>query len=142
MPILCCDSAVGNAFGNSRFCWLMDAISGYNQIRVAKSSRHKLAFAGPNCSKYTWTVMPFGPVNGPVIFIVFMHDLDSTWKALAISRQLTIDETQNTKIIVDDIFSWAKTFCDFIRYLTCQLDVCLSQNLSLFKKVFFLPHVN
>ena len=140
MPIPHCDSAVGNAFGNSKFRWLMDAISGYNQIRVATSSQAKLAFAGPNCSKYTYLVMPFGPVNGRVIFIIFIYDLDSTWKSLAESRGLTIDETLTTRIIVDDIFSWAKTFDEFIHYLTCQLDVCLSQNLSLsLKKSFFCP---
>ena len=140
MPIPRCDSAVGTSFGNSRFRWLMDAVSGYNQLRVAFSSQVKLAFAGPNCSKYTWLVMPFGPVNGPVIFIIFIHDLDSTWKALATKRGLTIDETLNTKIIVDDIFSWAKTFEEFMAMLTCQLEVCQSQNLSLsLKKSFFCP---
>ena len=114
MPIPRCDSAVGNSFGNSKYRWLMDDISGYNQIRVAKSSRAKLASAGPNCSKYTYLVMPFGPLNGPVIFIVFIHDLDSTWKALACSRKLTIDDSQNTRLIVDNIFGWAKTFNNFI----------------------------
>ena len=111
----------------------MDAISGYNQIRVAKYYRAKLAFAGPNCSKYTFLLMPFGPANGPVIFTVFIHDLDSTWKTSACSRKLTIDDTQNTKLIVDNIFSWAKIFNNFIY-------VCLSQNLSLsLKKSFFCP---
>ena len=84
--------------------------------------------------------MPFGPVNGPVIFIVFIHDLDSTWKALAVKRGLLIDDSLNTKIIVDNIFSWAKTFDAFIQYFTCQLDICITQNLSLsLKKSFFCP---
>ena len=51
MPIPRCDDAVGTSFGGSKFRWLMDAISGYNQIKVARSLREKLAFAGPNCSK-------------------------------------------------------------------------------------------
>ena len=140
MPIPRCDSAVGHSFGGSIWKWLMDAISGYNQIRVAMSSRNKLAFVGPDCSKYTYTVMPFGPVNGPVIFIVFIHDLDSTWKELARSRGIVLDAKAGTKIIVDDIFSWARTFDEFIAYLTCQLQVCLSQNLPLsLKKSFFCP---
>jgi hypothetical protein len=84
--------------------------------------------------------MPFGPVNGPVIFIVFIHDLDSTWKALAQERGISIDEKTNTNIIVDDIFSWAPTFDKAIEYLKCQLDVCISQNLSLsLKKCLFFP---
>ena len=141
MPIPRCDEAVGNTFGGSKYRWLMDAISGYNQIRVAKSSRPKLAFAGPDCSKFTWLVMPFGPVNGPVIFIVFIHDLDSTWKDITRSRGILINSHTNTTIIVDDLFSWAPTFDEAIAYLTCQLDVCLSQNLSLsLKKSFFFPH--
>ena len=45
-----------------------------------------------------------------------------------------------TRIIVDDIFSWAPTFELFIEYLECQLEVCMSQNLSLsLKKCLFCP---
>ena len=84
--------------------------------------------------------MPFGPVNGPDIFIVFICDLDSTWKALACSHKMITDATQGMKSIVDNILSWAKTLEDFIQYLTCQLDVCLLQNLSLsLKRSFFCP---
>ena len=71
----------------------------------ALSSRAKLAFAGPDCSEYTYTIMPFGPVNGQVIFIVFIHDLDSTWKELAHSCGIVLDAKAGFKIIVDDIFS-------------------------------------
>ena len=105
MPIPRCDSAVGMSFGGSKYKWLMDAISGYNQIRVAKSSREKLAFAGPNCTKYTYFVMPFGPVNGPVIFIVFIHDMDATWNLLGKTRGIVFDAATGTRIIVDGIFS-------------------------------------
>lgn len=51
--------------------------------------------------------MPFGPVNGPATFIMIMHDVDATWKELACSKGITIDEDTNTNIIVDDILSWA-----------------------------------
>ena len=140
MPIPRCDTAVGISFGGSRWKWLMDAISGYNQIKVAKSSQDKLAFAGPNCTKYTYRVMPFGPVNGPVIFSVFNHDMDETWRDLAMERGVVFDAATGTRIIVDDVFSWAPTFDAFIKYLICQLDVCLSQNLSLsLKKCLFFP---
>ena len=118
----------------------MDAMSGYNQIKVNKKSCHKLAFAGPNCSEYTYNVMPFGSVNGTVIFIDFIHDLDSIWKTLAYSRNMIIDDTQGTKIIVHNILSWVKTFKDLFQYLTCQLDVCLLPNMSLsLKQRFFCP---
>ena len=71
IPISHCDEAVGNKFGG-QFCCIMDAISGYNQILVAKYSQHNLDFAGPKRSKYTYNVMLFGPINGAVIFIVFL----------------------------------------------------------------------
>jgi len=87
-PIPRCDSAVYVAFGSSTLFWLMDAPQGYHQIRVAKNSRHKLAFQGPDAIKWTWNVMPFGPVNGPSIVINFMHDMDSTWKQLSIKRNV------------------------------------------------------
>ena len=47
MPIPRCDSGVSNAFGNSKFRWLMDAISGYNQIKVNKNSQHKTGIRRP-----------------------------------------------------------------------------------------------
>ena len=115
MPIPHCNSAVGMSCGGSKYKWLMKAISGYNQIRVVESSRNKLAFAGPNCTKYTYFVMPFGPVNVPVIFIVFIHDMDTTWKSLATARGIIFDASTGTHIIVDDIFSWASTFEYFIK---------------------------
>ena len=84
--------------------------------------------------------MPFGPVNGPVIFVIFIHDMDATWKGFATSGGIVIDAKTGTRITVDNIFSWAPTFDDFIKYLTCQLQVCLSQNLSWsLKKRLFCP---
>ena len=53
MPIPHCDTAVGISCWGSKYKWLMDAISGYNQLRVVKSSRNRLAFAGSNCTQYT-----------------------------------------------------------------------------------------
>ena len=118
----------------------MDAISGYNQIRVAKSSQEKLAFAGPNCTNYTYSVMQFGPINVPIIFIVFIHDMDSTWKGVAATRGIIIYAKTGTRLIVDEIYSWDRYFEEFIEYLKCQLDVCLSQNLSLSLKNAFSVH--
>ena len=139
-PIPRCDEAVNNSFGGSKIRWLMDAPSGYHQIRVAQGSQQKLAFAGPDGTKFTYLVMPFGPVNGPFIFIVFIHDLDVTWKKLATSKNIQINNQTNTKIIVDDIFSWAKCYKTAFALLRCQLQVCRSQNLSLsLRKSLFFP---
>jgi hypothetical protein len=78
-----------------------------------------------------YTVMPFGPTNGPATFINFIHDVDSQWKALAKSLGVVINDNTNTKIIVDDIFSWATTLVMALLYMECQLRVCQSYQLSL-----------
>eukprot|EP00956_Cyclotella_meneghiniana_P037713 scaffold143282_cov76-Cyclotella_meneghiniana.AAC.4 len=130
-PIPRCDAAVNIDFGRSVVFWVMDAPQGYHQLRAAAGTRLKLAFAGPDAIKYAYNVMPFGPVNGPYIFIQFMHDMDSRWKEIAEAAGITIDEDTNSRLIVDDIFSHAPTFDAFLGYLECQLQVCLAQNLSL-----------
>ncbi len=118
----------------------MDCPQGYHQIQVDKATKEKLAFAGPYASKYTYRVMPFGPVNGPTMFIMFAHDMDSSLKELAKSNGIIIDENTNTKLIVDDILSWAITYATALQYLRCQLTVCCAQNLSLnLKKCHFFP---
>ena len=85
----------------------MDAISGYNQIHVSKLTCSKLAFTGLKNTKYTYNynVMPFGPVNGPVIFVIFIHDMDVTWNDLARTKGIVFNRGTGTRIIVDDIFS-------------------------------------
>ena len=84
-PISRCDSAVFIEFGNGTWLWLFDALSGYHQLAVAKSSQEKLAFQGTDAIKWTYTVMPFGPTNVPATLINFIHDVDSQWKVLAVS---------------------------------------------------------
>ncbi len=82
---------------------------GYLQLAVTLASQEKLAFQGPDAIKWTYHVMPFGPTNGPVTVINFIHDVECQWKALAEKSGLVINVNTNTKIIVDDIFSWVKT---------------------------------
>ena len=64
-------------------------------------------------------------------FISFIHDMDSTWKELAISRNIPIDDDTNSRIIVDDILSWVRIVAVALAYMPCQLQVCQSQNLLL-----------
>ena len=69
--------------------------------------------------------MPFGPTNGPATFINFIHDVDSQWKALAQLLGLIINDDTNTKIIVDNIFSWSKLLeIKALLYMECQLCIC------------------
>jgi hypothetical protein len=129
-----------NEFGNGRWLWLFDAPLGYHQLAVAESSQEKLAFQGPNAIKWTYTVMPFGPTNGPATFISFINDVDSQWKALATSCGISIDEQTNTRIIVDNIVNHGLDLSTSLWYMECQLHVCLAYRLSLsLKKSFIFP---
>ena len=98
-------------------------------------------FQGVGAIKWAYTVMPFGPTNGPATFINFIHDIDSVWKELAKSHGITIDEDTNTRIIVDDIVNWADSFQRSLLYMRCQLIVCRAYRLSLNlgKSHFFPP---
>ena len=99
--------------------WLFDTPVGYHQISVAVDSQMKLAFAGPDATKWTYNVLLFGPINGPYTFIAFIHNLDSTWKDLARSLELMIDKDTNTNIIVNNILSWAKTLISALLCMEC-----------------------
>jgi hypothetical protein len=90
--------------------------------------------------KWTYNVMPFGPVNGPATFITFIHDVDSSWKELARSCDILINKDTNTNSIVDNIISWDKSLQIALVYMECQLKICQSQNLSLsLKKLHNFP---
>jgi hypothetical protein len=130
-PIPRCDSAVFIEFGNGKFLWLFDAPSGYHQLAVEKKSQEKLAFQGPDAIKWTYTVMPFGPTNGPATFINMIYDVNSQWKALATSVGITMGNDTDTRIIVDDIVSHGPTVDESLLYMECQLRVCRSYRLSL-----------
>jgi hypothetical protein len=139
-PIPRCDSAVFIEFGNGRFLWLFDAPSGYHQLAVHIASQEKLAFQGPNAIKWTYTVMPFGPTNGPATFISMIYDLDSQWKALATSVGITVGDDTDTRIIVDNIVSHGPTIDISLLYMECQLRICKAYRLSLsLKKSFIFP---
>ena len=138
-PIPRCDSAVEEAFGG-RWIWLYDAPMGYHQMAVSPATQEKLAFQGPDAIKWTYTVMPFGPTNGPAMFITMIHDIDSVWKALASQSGLTIGRSVDTKIIVDDILNWSKSFREALKYIVCQLRICKAYRLTLsLKKSHFFP---
>jgi hypothetical protein len=139
-PIPCCDSAVFIEFGNGIWLWLFDAPSGHYQLTVALASQEKLAFQGPDAIKWTYTVTPFGPTNGPATFINFIYDVDSQWKALATYSGVTINKETNTRIIVDDILSHGRDLDISLKYMECQLRVCLAYHLLLsLKKSHIFP---
>jgi hypothetical protein len=130
-PIPRCDLAVHNEFGQGKWHWLFDAPMGYHQLAIVLASQEKLAFQGVDAIKWTYMVMPFGPTNGPATFINFIHDIDSIWRELAQECGVPIDDDTNTKIIVDDIISWAKVLDFALIYMECQLKICQAYRLSL-----------
>ena len=127
-------------FGDGRLYWMFDCPMGYHQVEVNEQSRPKLAFAGPNARLYTYRVMPFGPVNGPTIFINMMLDINQEWQLLAIRNGAYIDEDTNTKLIVDDTFNHAKGTDNAFIYMESQLYVAARRRLSISlpKSLFFL----
>jgi hypothetical protein len=96
---------------------MFNAPMGYHQLAVALARQEKIAFQGVDAIKWAYTVMPFGPTNGPLTFINFIHDINSVWKELAQERGVPIDDDTNTKIIIDDIVSWAKVLDFAITYI-------------------------
>ncbi len=139
-PIPRCNSAVFNKFGQGSWMWMFNAPMGYHQLAVAPDSQEKLAFQGVDAIKWTYTVMPFGPTNGPATFINFIHDVNSIWKEFAKKQGFSINDDMNTHIIVDDIISRAGSFAHSLTYMRCQLMVCRADNLSLkLGKSHFFP---
>ncbi len=84
--------------------------------------------------------MPFGLTNGLATFFNFIYDVDIQWKAIATSSGVTINEEKNTSIIVNDIISHGKDLDSSLKYVECQLCVCLAYHLllSLRKSHIFL----
>jgi hypothetical protein len=72
-----------------------------------------------------------------------MHDMDSRWKEVAVSCGVPVNEDNNTRMIVDDLFNYFQSFRLAMTYLRAQLQVCRAQNLSLALKkcVWFPPRV-
>ena len=50
----------------------LDAVSGFNQLRLSKKAQEKLAITVPS-GLYFWLVLPFGPVDGPQAFTAVMR---------------------------------------------------------------------
>jgi hypothetical protein len=75
---------------------MFDALMGYHQLAVAPESQEKLAFLGVDAIKWKYTVMPFGPTNGPATFINFIHDINSIWQKLAQEKGVQINHDTNT----------------------------------------------
>ena len=62
-------------------------------------------------------VMPFGIVNGPTIFVMMIYDLKESWDKIAtLKYHLTIDEHNNTTVIIDDTFGFVTSYDNGLLY--------------------------
>lgn len=138
-----CDNASMYEFGDGCLYWFFDCLMGYHQVQVNVRSRPKLAFAGPDATLYTYCVMPFGPVNGPEMFIRMICDINREWQTLAAGRGVVFDEDTNTRIIVDDLFNHSKNKDTTFTYMSAQLEIAARRRLSfiLSKSHLFMQRV-
>jgi hypothetical protein len=84
--------------------------------------------------------MPFRLTNGPATFINFIHNINSIWKELAKSNDLTINDSTITRIIVDNIVSWADSFKRLLTYMRSKFIGSCAYRLSLnLGKSHFFP---
>jgi hypothetical protein len=136
-----CDDAVENGFGKARLFNMMDACSGFHQIRMEPSSSKKTAFAGPYGRKYRYKVMPFGLVNAPTIFVTMIYDLKNDWdEELLDVFKIQVDEDNNSTIIIDDNFTYSIDHETALAQLESILIVSRRHNLSWkLKKCSFFP---
>ena len=139
-PIPRCDDAVKLETGNARLCILLDACSGYHQLKMEAKSALKTAFAAPDGRKYFYKVMPFGIVNGPTIFVIFIFDMRINWNDLAREYNIKIGPNNNTRIIIDDTYMFIETYMNGIGYLRAVLEISKRYSLSWkLKKCSFFP---
>ncbi len=129
-PIPRCDDAVMYGFGNAQFFILLDAFSGYHQIRLSEASIAKTAFYAPRGRKYVWVVMPFGLRNCPVIFLGMMHDLRELWTQLCEEEGVPPSDDEGSTIIMDDTFLFSASEDNAFILVRCVCIVVMKYNLT------------
>jgi hypothetical protein len=97
-----CDDAVMFGFGQAAHYILLDAYSGYHQIRLSTASAIKTAFYAAHGRTYMWVVMPFGLRNCPSVFIAMMHDLKELCTTECERAGIIPSHDEGTTIIMDD----------------------------------------
>jgi hypothetical protein len=131
-PIPRCDDAIddfGDGFGRLWFISL-DTRQGYHQIRVRILDQEKLAFFGPDGKKYTFKVMPFGPMNAPAVYTAMMRKLQDEWDALFDSLYPDAAH-KGCRVIIDDIPLFSSDIPNPLNYLDCVCQVFTKYQVSL-----------
>ena len=84
--------------GDEIYIITVDARQGYHQVAVRKLDQEKLAFFAPDGKKYTWKVMPFGPMNAPAFYTAMMGAFKVEWDKLFI-QELTKNNFSEKKFV-------------------------------------------
>ena len=121
----------------------LDAGSGFHQIVVADDTIDKLAFYGPNHIKYSWNVMPFGPLNAPPVYITFMLQLRSMCTRRAREHPSLQSAFFGSNQIVDNTLLWSNSIPAIFTFLEIVLQTCMEFRVSLKLKkcTFFDPRL-
>jgi hypothetical protein len=117
-------------FGDAIYFILLDALSGYHQIRLSAASIQKTAFFAPRGRKYGWVVMPFGLRNCPVIFISMMHDLRELWTQLCEQGGVAPSDNEGSTIIMDDTFLFSASKDNAFIIVRCVCILAQKYNLT------------
>jgi len=121
-------------FHGKKFYSALDIKSGYFHIKVAKDSRHYLAFMTKK-GLYEWNVMPFGPTNAPSVFQRAMR--------------IIFQGLDFVKIYLDDVLILSDTFEEHMKHIQLALDRIKKYNIKLrmdkcywaVQKLEYLGHV-
>ena len=117
-PIPRCDDAITMIIVGENCIYIItvDAKQGYHQVTVYAMHREKLAFFAPNNRKYTFKVMPFGPMNAPAFYTCMMQDFRKEWHHLFLTTIRDMDIIGGQAVHVtdtDEIFiDGKKTYTD------------------------------
>ena len=105
-PILCCNDVIHIIVVGASCIYIItvDAKRGYHQISLYSLDKENLEFFVPNNSKYTFKVMPFGPINDPVFYTFMMQYLRGEWHILFMITVLGMDKIGGQKLLVTETY--------------------------------------
>ena len=129
-PIPRCDDAYQFGFGKATHFILLDAYSGYHQVRLSPASQIKTAFYAPYGRKYIWVVMPFGLRNAPVVFTAMMYDLKELWDAECVAAGIEPSHNEGTTVIIDDTLLYGVSMENAFMIIRCVCKIARKYHLT------------
>ena len=129
-PIPRCDDAYQFGFGKTTHFILLNAYSGYHQVRLSPASQIKTAFYAPYGRKYIWVVMPFGLRNAPVVFTAMMYDLKELWDAECVAAGIEPSHNEGTTVIIDDTLLYGVSMENAFMIIRCVCKIARKYHLT------------